>query len=143
MFKIITHPNIILATPTSPVVNFDQNLKQLISDMIDTMNNSGGVGLAANQIGISSSLFVCRLLLKNTTKAFINPEIIEKSDNMISIAEGCLSVPGQAACVPRHQHIKVNYVDEQNLSHTIELSDLDAIIFQHEFDHLLGKLIVD
>jgi peptide deformylase len=121
-----------------PITKDYPNLGELISNMFETMSNAGGIGLAAPQVGVSIRLFV---IGKNSV--FINPEIIERSDAIISIMEGCLSITGTKGNVPRNKIIKVKYFDENFEEHITDFVDYMAIVFQHEYDHLDGILFTD
>ena len=128
------------------------DLKQLVADMFETMYNSDGVGLAAPQIGKPLRLFVidgdvladkfpeC----KNLKLAFINPklEVIEDQDP-VTREEGCLSLPGLSENVKRHEHIKIEWLDEDLNPHSQEFNGFASRIIQHEFDHLEGAVYTD
>lgn len=133
------------------------NLKQLISDMFETMYAAHGVGLAAPQIGLPIRLFVIDATpfaeddedgegdpaLKDFKKVLINPIIIEEKGEKWSFSEGCLSIPEINEEVMRPPHVVVNYLDENFEEHEVELSGLAARVVQHEYDHIEGKLFVD
>ena len=109
--------------------------------MKETMYAEKGIGLAANQVGKSLSLFVMDVDGTNA-KVFINPEILEY-DEPTKIQEGCLSIPGAFVWNDRYSRIKVRYYDENWSACTADLSGKEAICFQHELDHLQGKLFID
>ena len=127
------------------------NLKQLISDMFETMYQSDGIGLAAPQIGLSIRLFVIDgsaleeddPALKGFKKAFINAQILERLDEMVRYSEGCLSIPNLHEEVERESKIKIKYVDENFQSHEEVYEGMAARIIQHEYDHLDGILFTD
>ncbi len=127
------------------------NLKELINNMYETMQKAEGVGLAAPQIGLPIRLAVIDLDVisdehpeyKGFLHAFINPRIIEVSDETCTMEEGCLSVPGIHESVKRPSKIHVTYLDEDLNPHDEWVDGFLARVMQHEFDHLDGKLFVD
>ncbi len=127
------------------------NLKELISNMYETMQRAEGVGLAAPQVGLPIRLAVIDLDVlsddmpeyKGFLHAFINPRIIEVSEETCSMEEGCLSVPGIHESVKRPTRIHVTYLDEDLNPHDEWVDGYLARVMQHEFDHLDGKLFVD
>ena len=126
----------------------DDKIRHLLDDMLETMYEDKGVGLAAPQIGVSKRIIVVDDKTTEEGKGenpmyMVNPEIIEKSDEMILFNEGCLSVPGQCAEVERYQRIKVKYLDYNGKEQVIEAEDYLAVILQHEIDHLDGILYID
>ena len=126
-------------------------LQQLIADMFETMYHSEGVGLAAPQINKSIRLFVIDAdpfqetypEAKGFKKVFINPEIVEVSEEKWTFREGCLSLPDMNEDVERPSKKTVNYLDENFVEHEEEFDGICARVFQHEFDHLEGKVYVD
>lgn len=108
--------------------------------MIKIMNNEGGVGLAANQVGITKRFFIIKM--NEEVKLIINPTIIEIG-NTYKYEEGCLSIPGTSAETSRARYIKISYKDHGFNDITEEFSDISAIAIQHEIDHLDGKLYID
>ncbi|BDX38405.1 peptide deformylase [Tenuifilaceae bacterium CYCD] len=127
------------------------NLKQLVSDMFDTMYQSDGVGLAAPQIGLSIRVFVIDGApfaeddpnLKDFKKAFINAHIIERLDEKVRYSEGCLSIPNIHEEVERESKVRIRYVDENFQPHEDVFEGTAARIVQHEYDHLDGIMFVD
>ena len=127
------------------------DLRQLASDMHDTMRASNGVGLAAPQIGLPLRMFVIDLSpyadeeprLAESKRAFINPEIYEESDMEVLMSEGCLSLPGLNEDVYRAEKVRVRWLDENLAEHDEEFDGYEARVIQHEYDHLDGKLFVD
>ncbi len=127
------------------------NLQQLIADMFETMYHSEGVGLAAPQINKSIRLFVIDAdpfhetypEAKGFKKVFINPEIVEVSEETWTFREGCLSLPDMNEDVVRPSKIVVNYLDENFVEHEEEFDGIKARVIQHEYDHLEGKVYVD
>jgi peptide deformylase len=130
-----------------------EELQELIHDMHETMRASDGVGLAGPQIGKSMRLFVVDASpmsengkdpeLKDFRKAFINPIILERSGDMESAEEGCLSIPGVREEVPRPAKVRVEYYDEDWNLKEEEYEGIRARIIQHEYDHLEGILFID
>lgn len=126
-------------------------LQQLISDMFETMKNAEGVGLAAPQVGLSIRVVVVDLdVLKEDypeytdfLKAFINPHILEYSEETCTMEEGCLSVPGIHESVRRPKQVHVTYLDADLQPHDEWVDGFLARVLQHEFDHLEGKMFVD
>jgi len=126
-------------------------LQQLISDMFETMKNAEGVGLAAPQVGLSIRVVVIDLdILKDDypeyagfLHAYINPHILEFSDDTCTMEEGCLSIPGIHENVRRSKSIHVTYLDENLQPHDEWVDGYLARVMQHEFDHLEGKMFVD
>jgi peptide deformylase len=116
-------------------------IQKLIDDMFETMVEENGVGLAATQIGIHLRIFVAETNKGN--QVYINPEFLVMSDDMTESEEGCLSVPGHLAIVNRHKKIKATAYNRFGEKVIVNASGLLAIIFQHEIDHLDGKLILD
>jgi peptide deformylase len=116
-------------------------LQTLINDMFETLeNNQSGVGLAAPQVGKNLNLFIIKL--EDYKEVFINPEIkLEGLD--IEIKEGCLSFPNLEFAVNRKERVKVKYFDKNWTYRQSEFKDILAIIIQHEYDHLKGRLIID
>ena len=126
--------------------------KILLEDMWDSLAAVGGIGLAAPQIGISKQLTVIKLSEESDrypdmedTEAFVifNPKITVLDETEQGFWEGCLSVPGLRGFVERPRSIRVDYLDENAESVYIEVEDFLATVFQHELDHLIGKLYVD
>lgn len=127
------------------------NLKKLIDDMFETMYNADGVGLAAPQIGLDIRLFVIDLeplaeddpKYADFKKVFINPKIVEYTGDIVKMDEGCLSIPGINEAVEREETIRIQYLDENFVSHDEVYSDFFARCIQHEYDHIEGKLFID
>jgi peptide deformylase len=134
-----------LHAPAAPVTTFDAQLGTLIDDMVETMYAEPGIGLAAPQIGVPLRVAVIDLSVGKKGGELItlvNPEIVER-DGMQLEDEGCLSVPGFTATVPRPTRVIVRAFDRQGQPRTIEGSGLLARALQHELDHLDGKLFLD
>ncbi|MPQ42453.1 peptide deformylase [Clostridium tarantellae] len=132
----------ILRKKCRTVDEINNRIKVLIKDMIDTMYNANGVGLAAPQVGILKRIFVIDVQDGNGVKVFINPEIIEKSGEYTDY-EGCLSLPGMQSEVSRAKKVKVKALDENGEEFILEGEDFLAKAIQHENDHLDGILFTD
>lgn len=143
--KILTYPDPVLRQQAKPVTEFNDSLKQLVEDMIETMYSAPGVGLAANQIGVTLQIIVINPSRENEIKdplAFINPTI-EKGEGSQSSEEGCLSVVDFFATIKRFQKIWVNAYDLTGAVMNFEADDFLARVIQHEVDHLNGILCID
>jgi peptide deformylase len=134
----------VLRRKTAPVTRFAPELLQTIEDMFLTMYAAPGIGLAANQVGISQRFAVIDLVSekKRNPIVLINP-VIEERSGSISEDEGCLSIPGFSAKVKRAAHVKVRALNEHGLPVEIRADGLLARCLQHEIDHLNGKLYID
>jgi len=147
--KVITVPNEILRKKAHKVTKFDKNLKTLIDDMVETMREDPGVGLAAPQIGILEQVIVIEFGDEEDEEvppklyAVVNPEIIRASDEKVMGVEGCLSVPGIVGDVERSTSIVVKGQNRNGKNVKYKLNGWIARIFQHEIDHLSGILFTD
>jgi peptide deformylase len=121
-----------------PVIKEMSNLQELIDNMFETLQKTGGVGLSAPQVGENFNLFIIKL--PSFEQVFINPKIILKGFD-IETTEGCLSLPGMECKVKRKQRVKIEFHDRNFKKIKFNYSDIRAIIIQHEYDHLIGKLI--
>lgn len=148
MKKIVIVPQPVLNQPTSPVVNFDHRLKKIISEMKEALlsaKNPKGVGLAAPQIGYSLSIFALKPTDKDEISFYINPKIIgfstevEKLQKNIHL-EGCLSIPNTWGVVQRKKWIRLVFQDTKGNKKQKTFSGFQAVIVQHEMDHLRGIL---
>lgn len=137
--------NPILRTPTTPVPGVTKKLKKLLKDMLETMNEANGVGLAAPQVAATERVCIVTLggPTKGKTVALINPQITHRSPETDVDEEGCLSLPGIWLKVPRATGITLTYLDESGKPQERILKGFDARVVQHEVDHLDGILIVD
>ncbi|WP_421941875.1 peptide deformylase [Pedobacter sp.] len=123
-------------------------LKQLISDMFDTMYNASGVGLAAPQIGLPIRLFIVDTGededgTPGYKKVFINAQILEETGEAWAFNEGCLSIPDIRENIMRKPNIKIKYLDENFVEHIDDVDGMPARVIQHEYDHIEGKLFTD
>ena len=144
--KILLYPDPLLLMRSAKINIFDKNLVNLSKDLIDTMYDADGVGLAAPQIGINKRIFVMDCSSENEEKdckVVINPEIEHASEELGSYKEGCLSIPGITEEISRPKIIKVLYQDVNGVLQRDTYDDLWSICFQHELDHLNGKLFID
>lgn len=132
-------PDEILNKKTRPVKKIDRRIQDLLDDMVTTMRQENGVGLAGPQVGMLRRLFVVEVEDGQVYKV-INPEILETSGSEIDV-EGCLSIPNFQATVERPSHVKMKYTDENGDEQIVEADGLLARCLQHEYDHLEGVLI--
>jgi len=132
----------ILRKICKPQENFDERLALLVQDMIDTMYEADGVGLAAPQIGVIKRIIVVDVYDETGVKVLINPEIVESRGEQVDL-EACLSVPGRSGYVKRPQWVRVIGLDVTGKPVEYIGEDLLAVAFCHEIDHLNGILFVD
>lgn len=143
ILTILEFPDKRLRTKAKAVAVFDQTITALVEDMIETMYDYKGVGLAATQVNVHQRVIVIDTSEeKNEPLCLINPEIIEK-DGVEESEEGCLSVPGFFEMVTRAEHVKIKALDKHGKPFEMEADELLAVCIQHEMDHLDGKLFVD
>jgi peptide deformylase len=152
--EIITVPNPLLKQVSKPVDKVDDALRALMDDMLETMYDAPGIGLAAIQIGEPVRVIVMDLQEKpegapedaegvKNPRYFVNPEIIWKSEDTLPYEEGCLSVPEIYDEVQRPAHVKIRYLNYQGEQVEEEAEGLFAVCIQHEMDHLEGVLFID
>jgi peptide deformylase len=133
-----------LHTVAKPVVSVDDRIRALVADMLETMYDASGIGLAATQVDVHERVVVIDTSEKRDQPlVLINPEITWTSDERIKGEEGCLSVPGIYDGVERAAQVKVKAMDAQGQVRTIEADELLAVCIQHELDHLMGKVFVE
>ncbi|EGR0101552.1 peptide deformylase [Vibrio vulnificus] len=143
VLQVLTFPDDRLRTVAKPVEKVTPEIQTIVDDMIETMYDEEGIGLAATQVDIHQRIVVIDISeSRNEPMVLINPEILEKRGED-GIEEGCLSVPGARALVPRAAEVTVKALDRDGNEFTLEADDLLAICIQHELDHLQGKLFVD
>jgi peptide deformylase len=146
VLDVVIYPHPILRQELKDVEKIDEDLKKLAEDMADTMYESRGVGLAANQINSEKRIIVFDPdpdpEIRNFT-VLINPHIIEKEGSQISKEEGCLSLPGIRSDVKRFERVKVEALNLEGEEIEIDGTDLLGIILQHEIDHLNGTVFID
>ena len=150
---IVTLPDPVLKRKAHTVNKFDKNLQTLLDDMVETMRDAPGVGLAAPQIGLSDRIIVIEYYerqedeeIENAPKkvwAVINPEIVKASEETVLGVEGCLSIPGLVGEVERHAEVQVKGLNRHGKSMKIKAKGWLARIFQHEIDHLNGILFTE
>ncbi len=143
ILDVLSFPDERLRTVAKPVEDVNDEIKQLVSDMFETMKDENGIGLAATQVNRHVRVVVMDVSEnQNEPRVFINPEIIRKNGSTIS-EEGCLSVPGNYAKVERAESITVKALNENGEAFELDAEGLLAICIQHELDHLKGKLFID
>jgi peptide deformylase len=148
---IVEVPDPRLRQISSPVEQVDDEVRALVADMFETMYAAPGIGLAAIQVGVPKRILVIDLQEPEEEggeplrdpRVFINPEILEASDQEVPYTEGCLSVPDQYAEVDRPDRIRARWLDEQGIQHEEAIEGLLATCLQHEMDHLNGILFID
>ncbi|MEW6056442.1 MAG: peptide deformylase [Bdellovibrionota bacterium] len=155
ILKIYTFPDPVLKQKAEPVEAFDEQLAKLAADMLDTMYDAPGVGLAANQVGVLQRIAVIdvdydvegeeegiRKYVNQNPRVLVNPEVVTRKGEFL-FKEGCLSVPGYSEEVKRAEEIEIRYQDLQGQPQTLQGNALLAVAIQHEIDHLDGKLFID
>lgn len=150
---VVDHP--VLLKKAKKIRNVTPEIRQLVDDMIDTLRDANGVGLAAPQVGVSRRVLVVEYAqgeeqeppddeepapLDKKLYVLINPEITHRSEEMVEGAEGCLSIPGWMGLVERHEGISIKGLDRNGRKMKLRLDGWVARIFQHEIDHLDGIL---
>lgn len=153
---IVTLPDPVLRRKARPVTKFDKNLQTLIDDMIDTMRDAPGVGLAAPQVGISERVIVVEyaepeeveegeepIEVEPKLYVMINPEIVKSSPETIMGVEGCLSIPTLVGEVERAQEVRIRGLNRHGQQMKLKVDGWLARIFQHEIDHVNGVLFTD
>ena len=144
--KILTEPDPFLRQKSKKVEQVNDEIRTLMDDMLETMYNAPGIGLAAIQVGEPKRVIVIDLSREDEKKNplyFVNPELIINSDNNAAYEEGCLSVPGQFAEISRPDKCKVKYLDYNGNEKILDAEGLLATCIQHEMDHLEGILFID
>ena len=143
---IIILPDPKLRLVSKPVERIDEALRKLIDDLVETMHDAPGVGLAAIQVGEPIRLLVADVAKKEeepNPQVFINPEVTWRSDERATYEEGCLSIPEYYAEVERPASVRARYLDRQGKKQEILAEGLLATVLQHEVDHLDGVLFID
>ena len=144
--KILVEPNPFLRQKSQPVDKVDNSIRKLMDNMLETMYNAPGIGLAAIQIGVPKRIIVLDIS-KNPEKKepmyFVNPEIVSASKDDATYEEGCLSVPGQFAEIDRPDKCHIKYLDYNGSAKELKAEGLLATCIQHEIDHLEGILFID
>lgn len=145
--NILLHPDPRLKKHADPVADLSDELRSLADDMLATMYEAPGIGLAAPQVGVLQRLVVMDCVKGENEKprplVMFNPEIISVSDETNVYEEGCLSIPEQFADVTRPAEVEVRWIDRDGIEHKEAFDGLWATCVQHEIDHLDGKLFID
>ena len=144
--EILVVPDPILKQISKPVETVDDDLRALMDDMLETMYDAPGIGLAAIQVGVAKQVIVMDLAREDEPPApryFVNPQILWASDNTAPYEEGCLSVPEIYDEVERSAEVKIKYLDYHGKEVTEDAEGLYAVCIQHEMDHLKGVLFID
>jgi peptide deformylase len=141
--NILRYPDARLHKVAAPVTVFDDGLKRLVADMVETMYAAPGIGLAAIQVDVPKQVIVVDASeRRDSLVVLVNPEILEAT-GVSDIEEGCLSVPGIYELVERAERVKVRAHDQNGNPFTLEAQGLLAVCIQHEMDHLKGKVFVE
>ena len=144
LLPILCYPHPRLHTVARPVQEVDARIQALVADMLETMYDAKGIGLAATQVDVHERVIVIDVSEeRDQPLVLINPEIVWASPEKILNEEGCLSVPGIYDGVERSTSVKVQALNREGKTHTVEADDLLAMCVQHEMDHLLGKVFVE
>ena len=153
ILELLTYPDPRLAQVSQPVTDFGPELKKLCDDMLETMYDAPGVGLAAPQVNVHKQLVVIDIdyessedeppvLSNKNPRIFVNPKIVKREGEQIC-KEGCLSIPGEYEEVVRAEKVWVEYQDVNGKPQTLEAEGYLAVAVQHELDHLDGRLFID
>lgn len=142
--KILRYPDPRLHTVARPVAEVDATVRRLVDDMLESMYEAEGVGLAATQVDVHQRVIVIDTSdARNEPHVLINPELVARSEDMVFGDEGCLSVPEIYDKVSRHATVTVRALDRDGQTRDIEADGLLAVCVQHEMDHLVGKMFVE
>jgi peptide deformylase len=154
ILPLVIAPDPRLKVPSEPVKKVDDSIRKLMDDMLETMYASGGIGLAAVQVGVHKRILVMDIEHGSARYPgteggdkkpifMVNPEIVKESEEENTYEEGCLSFPGQYADVVRPKRVTIKYLDYDGKSQTLEADELFSTCVQHEIDHLNGVVFVD
>ncbi len=144
LLSILCYPDPKLHKVAKPVAAVDAHIQTLVSDMLETMYEAKGIGLAATQVDVHQRVIVIDTSEeRNQPLVLINPEIVWRSETTHLNEEGCLSVPGIYDGVVRHDAVHVTALDEKGNSRKIEAEEILSVCIQHEMDHLLGRVFVE
>ena len=144
LLDILRYPDPRLHTVAKPVTEVDERIRQLVDDMLETMYEAQGVGLAATQVDVHERVIVIDVSDdRNEPRILINPELIRVSDEMVVGDEGCLSVPQIYDKVPRHANVTVRALGRDGQPYQFDAEELLSVCVQHEMDHLMGKVFVE
>ncbi len=140
---ILQYPDPRLTRTAEIVTRFDASLRELAQSMIETLRASGGIGLAAPQVGVNLRVFVADVSeSRDATRVFVNPTIVERAAPGM-VEESCLSVPGVMEVVPRALRLRVSALDADGRPFDLDADGILAACVQHEIDHLDGRLFID
>jgi peptide deformylase len=141
---ILRYPDPRLHTVARPVAEVDARIKQLVDDMLETMYDADGVGLAATQVDVHERVIVIDTSeARDDPRVLINPELLSRSEEMSFSDEGCLSVPQVFDKVKRHAQVKVRALNREGETCEFDADGLLSVCVQHEMDHLMGKVFVE
>ena len=144
LLPILSYPDPRLHTVAKPVAVVDDRIRTLAADMLETMYDAKGVGLAATQVNVHERVLVMDVSeTRDQPQVLINPTLIWASETRLKNEEGCLSVPGVFDGVERPAEVKVEALNLQGETFTLEADGLMAVCVQHEMDHLMGKVFVE
>ncbi len=144
LLPILKFPDPKLHRVAKPVASVDDRIRQLVDDMIETMHDAEGVGLAATQVDVHERVIVMDTSeTRDQPLVFINPELVARSEEMTFADEGCLSVPDTYDRVARHARVTVRALGRDGQSFEMEAEGLTSICIQHEMDHLVGRVFVE
>jgi len=145
VMEIRTYGDPILRKNAETVTEFNDELRQIFNDMLETMYVKNGIGLAANQVGLDKRILVCDSGTREKPEVYklANPEITESSKEKTVFEEGCLSFPGLTEKITRPAAITVKAKDENGKDITIKATGLKATVLQHEIDHINGRVFID
>lgn len=144
--KILQLPNPILRQKSLEIQVVDENIRKTLDDMLETMYDANGVGLAAPQVGLLQRMLVIDIAAKEEEKQpikMVNPRMVWHSEEIQTCSEGCLSIPNQFAPVERFLSVRIEYLDENGQPQTLIANDFLAVAVQHEMDHLDGVIFID
>ena len=146
VLPILTLPDPVLRKKAKPVERIDAELRRLMDDMLATMYDAPGIGLAAPQVGVLRRLIVMDPAKDEAPKSplvMVNPEILDRSEEMRTHEEGCLSIPDFTAEIERPARTRVSYIDREGKKREAEFKGIWSTLVQHEIDHLNGVLFID
>lgn len=146
ILPILTAPDPLLKKKSVDVVEVNDDIRTFLNDMVETMYDAPGIGLAAPQVGVLKNIIVVDVSEddeNNIPMKMINPKITWASEELSSYEEGCLSVPQSYAEIERPAKVRIKYLDETGTEHEIDADGMLATCVQHEIDHLEGTLFID
>lgn len=144
LLNILRYPDPRLHKVAQPVAQVDERIRRLVDDMLETMYEAQGIGLAATQVDVHERVIVIDVSdERDDPRVLINPELIAKSEEKIVWEEGCLSVPAIYDKVERHARVRVRALDRNGQPYEFDAEGLLAVCVQHEMDHLMGKVFVE